>query len=406
MVIMPMTLTTLLLTATLGMPAALAPPQIASAAPAPAPTAANAVEQVAWYSGSYNAAVAEARDTGKLLFLAFVPEWSDYSRKLVDETFPDGTVAKELNDLICLKYTEEDNVSRQIIRLYNVDQFPSIVVAEPNGKIEDLITGFIPAQPLVGELRRIKSANDTVSARRDLAEATPSDLNLRWSLADKLRNVNDTRRARKVMETIRAADPEGLTLAGARVAAQDVWDAIEAAAPGGSDTWDIAPMVAYVESLEIDLAAFDGWNGLARHHTSLFRAPQARAAFMRAWTRIPPDQVLNWGNDVATFFRESEDPLTDAEKAFALEIAEKAAARAVALGDPEAENYGVAFNGNDYDVYLAERLDTLTLTLIEFDPSPAGLDKAQANAERSIALDPDNEEYPGRLEMIKARRQP
>jgi hypothetical protein len=404
MVITPMTLTTLLLAALMGWPAAQASAQIASAAPAPPADA--APEQVAWYSGNYNAAVSDARKQGKLLLLAFVPEWSDYSRKLVDETFLDGTVAKELNDLICLMYTEEDNVSRQIIKLYNVEQFPTIVVAEADGKIEDLITGFIPAQPLVGEMRRIKSGNDTVSARRALAEATPTDLNLRWSLADKLKNVNDERRARKVMQSIRAEDPEGRTLAGARVAAQDVWDAIESAAPGGPDTWDIAPMLAHIESLSIDLAAFDGWNAVARFHAGLSRMPEARAAFMRAWTRIPPDQVLNWGNDMGNFFLEAEDVLTDAEKAFAVEVAERAAVRAVALGDPEAENYGVAFNGTNYNAYLAERLDTVTRCLIEFDPTPAGLDKAQATAERCIELDPDNEEYPGRLEMIKARRQP
>jgi hypothetical protein len=95
-----------------------------------------------------------------------------------------------------------------------------------------------------------------------------------------------------------------------------------------------------------------------------------------------------------------------AEKAFGLGLAEQAAARAIALGDPDAENYGVVFSANDYKFFLAERLDTLTRYLVEFDPSPAGLVRAQANAERAIALDPENEEPQGRLELIKAARLP
>ena len=59
-------------------------------APAPAtPPVNTAGSAVEWYDGGYNKALRVARKDDALVFLAFVPETSNYSKKVVAETFPE-----------------------------------------------------------------------------------------------------------------------------------------------------------------------------------------------------------------------------------------------------------------------------------------------------------------------------
>src|SRR5262249_13681760 len=53
------------------------------------------------------------------------------------------------------------------------------------------------------------------------------------------------------------------------------------------------------------------------------RRSDARNAMRSAWSNVPEDQVLEYGNTVAWYFYDSRDDLAPADKTFALQVAEK-----------------------------------------------------------------------------------
>ncbi len=370
----------------------------------PAPSLDDEVASVHWYDGGYNRALREARDNEQLVFIALVPNWSDYSNQLVEETFPSEPVANELSELVCLKYDLEDHHFAQIVKRYNVEVFPSIVVAQPNGNIEEIIEGFIPVDPLVDQMRRIKSSDNTVSGWEHAVESDPENLDVQLELAMKLEACRDWRNYERVVRSIREADPHGESPAGVRLDMKEIWTEIAANTPAG-ETYDLAPMYAYMPGVTAPEAAFAGWSRIANLHASMGQVHESVSGFQRCYEVIDQGDLLNWGNDVVNYMleRNDETPMNDDERRFALELAKAAVQRAVDLGDPEAEHYGLSFNGDDYDNWLASRLDLLTWAHLAFDDEQAGAQQALSVAQRCVELDPENPEYQGRLEMVKAR---
>jgi hypothetical protein len=356
-----------------------------------------------WLDSHYNAAVAQARDQGSLLLVAFLPEWSDFSNKLRAETLPDPTVSGELCGLLCLEVDVDDPRGAQIQRLHQVTSFPALVLVGADGRIEDRIDGFIPAAPLVGELQRIKSGQGTVSDFQARSDAAPDDLAIRSALATKLVAVGRDRDAGRLYNTIRADDPTGASVTGARLQLQDAIDDIVAAAgPDGPPAWDTTPLMDALESIENERARFEGFARLADIEQARGQPGLALEALRSAWQRIPPTLVLDWGMDLVFIFWERED-VVEGEPELMLEVAEQVAAWAEEVVDPEGDDHGYTLPaGPDEtpEMWLSRRLDALALAAF----SNGDVDRAVALAERCQTLWPDNEEYAGRVGLFLAGR--
>jgi hypothetical protein len=356
-----------------------------------------------WLDTHYNAAVGQAREQGSLLLVAFLPEWSDFSNKLRAETLPDPTVSGELCGLLCLEVDVDDPRGAQIVRLHQVTSFPALVLVGADGRIEDRIDGFIPAAPLVGELQRIKSGQGTVSDFQTRADAAPDDLAIRSALATKLVAVGRDRDAGRLYNTIRADDPTGASVTGARLRLQDAIDDIVAAAgPDGPPAWDTAPLMDALESIENERARFEGFARLADIEQARGQPGLALEALRSAWERIPPTLVLDWGMDLVFIFWEREDEV-EGEPELMLEVAEQVAAWAEEVVDPEGDDHGYTLPaGPDEtpEMWLSRRLDALALAAF----SNGDVDRAVALAERCQTLWPENEEYAGRVGLFLAGR--
>ncbi|MFT7462688.1 MAG: hypothetical protein ACI9EF_001030 [Pseudohongiellaceae bacterium] len=186
------------------------------------PVAAKSITAVPWFDGSYNGALSAARKKDCAVVLVFAPEWSSYSEQLRHETLQDEGVAAALQSSVCLDVDPDPVLGAQVVQLHNVEMFPTLAFLTSKGAAEDRIVGLIPAQALVRELARIAAGDFTVSDFRAQQKAAPSDLTLRNDLAEKLVWVGDLPRAGKLFDSIRRDDPEGSSLASARLAMQDV----------------------------------------------------------------------------------------------------------------------------------------------------------------------------------------
>jgi len=291
-----------------------------------APLAAAGDTSLEWYADGYNKALREAKANDAPLLIAFAPDWSDYSNKLIAETFANGDVAQALSETICLKYTTEGGNMTSLVNRYNIEQFPAIVVAMPNGDINELITGFIPPEPLLEQLYRIHSADNTVASHRDAVEANPDDLGMQYALAQKLASCWDWRNHGRTIKAIRRADPKGETLGGAKVVVDELMDTIEWPADDSDERVDLSGVLAAVGKSTSDAVRFEGFNRIANTQAQMGQLGDSRRSFMSAWQTAPKDQAANWAHDVANFIvHYDEGDLTTDEKAFAVKLAYAAA---------------------------------------------------------------------------------
>jgi hypothetical protein len=366
----------------------------------------NAPTAVQWYEGGYNKALREARKSDSLVFLAFVPDTSNYSKKVVAETFPDEAVAAELSDLVCLIFdNEQDSRFESVRRLFNVETYPTFVIANAKGKIEDRIEGFIPAEPMVEQMQRIKAADGTVGWHRKQVEEEPDDLSHVYSLAQMLDGVRDYKEAKRSYNQIRRVDPKGETAVGARLILNDVWEMVRES--GGEDKaqWDLEPVYTHLAEVPSEEAAFQGWTEVGNFYAGQDgRMGDSADAFMHAWEHASEeDSARDWARDVAAFLANQEHgALEDRHGEFAIQLASASVERAQIVCDEYvAENGSTkSEDGGDYNAWVASHVAVLVQCQQAFGSE---VDAALA-ARRCVELDPENEEYGERFEHLLASR--
>ncbi len=122
-----------------------------SGAPAGAPTA-----DIAWYDGSFDDALAQARATQRRVVVDFWTTWCGYCKKLDRETFPDPAVVAEMEKLIPLSIDAESPAGAPLAKRYGVKGFPTILVVDPTGREVGRITGFLPPKPFAEQLAALR----------------------------------------------------------------------------------------------------------------------------------------------------------------------------------------------------------------------------------------------------------
>ena len=160
---------------------------------------------------------------------------SEYCVRVYGETITTDAAAAELSDYICFSANVTQEEGSQLIKRYNVTTLPTMLFVSPDGRVDDAILGFIPLSSFVSEMQRIEQGSETVSAMRALADASPEDLDLRLTLAQKLAFVGDKQGSEELLESIRRADPRGRTLAGAQLGLYDVRQKVIQSAADPSD---------------------------------------------------------------------------------------------------------------------------------------------------------------------------
>jgi thioredoxin-like negative regulator of GroEL len=109
------------------------------------------------WRADYGSARKEAVDKGKPLLLDFGTESCTWCRKLDVTTFRDPSVVSLLNDqFVTLKVdAEREPMLTQALR---VQQYPTMVLAGPDGKILGVLEGYQEAPRMVDQLRKVAAA--------------------------------------------------------------------------------------------------------------------------------------------------------------------------------------------------------------------------------------------------------
>ena len=145
-----------------------------------------------WFRGDLDAAVTAAAERDTLAFVEFKTEWCSWCRRLETETFTDREVRRELSSLVPIQLDAEAD-GAEAARRFDIDSYPTMVFLDGSGDEVERIVGYLPADALLKEIRRIRTGDTLFACLREL-EQNPAD-------ADAIRRV--------VRGLLERSDPEG-----------------------------------------------------------------------------------------------------------------------------------------------------------------------------------------------------
>jgi thioredoxin-like negative regulator of GroEL len=155
-------------------------------------------QSVQWRA-DYNAARKEATEKGRPILIDFGTENCMWCKKLDVSTFRDPAVVRQLNDnFVSLKMdADREPTLAQTLR---ISQYPTLVLAGPDGKIIGVLEGYQDAPQLTEQLQKISAYYGTPDwMTRDYQEASRAILGAEYGRAIALlKNVTQDGKERTV----------------------------------------------------------------------------------------------------------------------------------------------------------------------------------------------------------------
>ncbi len=145
-----------------------------------------------WFHGDLDAATEAAAEKNTLVFVEFYTDWCSWCRRLDSETLTNRDVRQELSKFVPVRLNAEKE-GAEAARRFGVESYPTMIFVDPSGDEVERISGYLPPDRFLDEVRRIKTG-DTLYACLQELENDPT-------------NTDAIRRA--VEGLLERADPEG-----------------------------------------------------------------------------------------------------------------------------------------------------------------------------------------------------
>lgn len=107
-------------------------------------------EGISFIEADWNKALAEAKKQHKLIFLDAYTSWCGPCKLLKKNTFSDKAAGDFFNqNYINIAVDMEKGFGPALLKKYNVNAFPTLLIIDENGKLVQFTRGFIPAEVLI-----------------------------------------------------------------------------------------------------------------------------------------------------------------------------------------------------------------------------------------------------------------
>ena len=127
-----------------------------------------------WFEGDLEDARAEAGRRDTVVMIEFYTDWCNWCRRLEADTFSVPAVRRELEKIVSLKRDAEKGGSELAVR-FGVDSYPTIIFLDPAGNEMDRIIGYLPPEPFLKRIQRIRTGDTFLACLRQLEE-DPGDV--------------------------------------------------------------------------------------------------------------------------------------------------------------------------------------------------------------------------------------
>ncbi|MEM7201029.1 MAG: thioredoxin family protein [Planctomycetota bacterium] len=277
-----------------------------------------------WHPSLDAAMVAAQRDARPIL-IYFWAEGSEQCRAFYAETLTAAAAAEELAHFECVSASAEQQLAHDLIRRFGVKSLPTVVFVDARGEAEDAIRGRIDLPGFLAQAQRVRRGEGTVRHWRELAAAAPDDLDVRLTLATQLEHVGRVAESAELEASIKAADPDGQTVAGAQLQLYDVFAAIRAGEgdPSLPGTWDLTPLYEHLSHIKPRAVRYEAWYWIIDVERQRGDRTKERAALAGAWRHATDrSKRATLGFRLIRRYHESDVELVEADKHLAQEVLE------------------------------------------------------------------------------------
>ena len=113
------------------------------------------VQQISFFQGNLEDALAEAKCQGKPLLIDFYTEKCAPCRQMDKETFSDKNIIDfTTQNYVAYKVNGDDEQGKDIANVYGIKAFPSFYFYSPNGEIVGKEMGFMNAKDFLGKMQK------------------------------------------------------------------------------------------------------------------------------------------------------------------------------------------------------------------------------------------------------------
>ena len=127
-----------------------------------------------WFKGDLEAARAEAANRDTVVMIEFYTDWCNWCRRLEADTFTEPAVRRELEQIVSLRRDAEKDGAELAAR-FGVDSYPTMIFFDPAGNEMDRIIGYLPPDPFLERIKRIRTGDTFLACLRQLDE-DPGDV--------------------------------------------------------------------------------------------------------------------------------------------------------------------------------------------------------------------------------------
>jgi thioredoxin-like negative regulator of GroEL len=161
-----------------------------------------------WEAGTFDEAVARARQTDKWVLVDFVATWCGPCHDMDAKVWSHDEVGRTVGaSYVMLQRDGEKDEGAKLAAKYHVVGFPTLLMVDAAGNEVDRIMGFIAAPELTATVQRFRAGKGTLADLEKRLTAAPGDEALRMEVAARHAWRGEARAVDELRAVVKA-DPE------------------------------------------------------------------------------------------------------------------------------------------------------------------------------------------------------
>jgi len=172
----------------------------------------HAAEQIIW-AKSYAAAMAQAKQTRKLIMADFYTDWCGWCKKLDAETYKDKKVIQLTGQFVPVKINAEKE-GKEVARQFGVRGFPTILFisiegsAAQKGEVVGQVVGYRPPDSFIEETKGVLQAHREFPRLLKRYQQNPDDVETIGKLVVIYHKRQNDKKAAELLAAGEKKDPE------------------------------------------------------------------------------------------------------------------------------------------------------------------------------------------------------